>query len=89
MLGIGAVTDFQDSPVLVRDIPAEKRVIQISAGLNHTAAVCDDGQVRPSRGCRPAVLHPDGAPHNNYGRVALPRCSFGASPKKVVLASAT
>lgn len=45
MLGQGAVTRFEDMPALIRDFPAEKRVIQVATGQRHSMALCDDGEL--------------------------------------------
>ena len=45
MLGLGPGNEYVEAPALMSYIPAEKIVVQISAGLNHTAAVSGDGEV--------------------------------------------
>jgi alpha-tubulin suppressor-like RCC1 family protein len=46
MLGVGGVKEYVEAPMLMNYIPAEKIVKQVSCGLNHTAAVATDGEVR-------------------------------------------
>jgi alpha-tubulin suppressor-like RCC1 family protein len=46
ILGVGGVKEYVEAPMLMNYIPAEKIVKQVSCGLNHTAAVATDGEVR-------------------------------------------
>lgn len=45
MLGIGAVSEYVETPTLMQYIPADKIITQVSVGLNHTAVVSKDGEV--------------------------------------------
>jgi hypothetical protein len=45
MLGLGAVTEYQDDPRLVVDIAADKLITQVSAGQKHTCAITTEGEL--------------------------------------------